>query len=200
MSEDRPQEGLHLALFVDNVVSHKHAAGVQPWVDHVEELLVVGLPGIEEDKIERARQLRDLGERIAMHHAHDIRDTRASHVVGRFPRALRIVLDRDDAPAGLARAQAEPDAAVAAGGANLENRLRPVRGHQHSQESAVLFRDGQKPLVGGLDRLQHGLDVRRNHTSRLFDLRGVRHWQEQTYRADGKQTHGWILRAFAFVR
>ena len=48
--------------------------GVHARKHHVEELLVVGLPGVEEHEVERARQLRDLLERIARNHRDDVRE------------------------------------------------------------------------------------------------------------------------------
>src|SRR6185436_8255350 len=119
----RGEERLHLALLVDDVVCGEEAAGVQPRVDHIEELLVVRLPRIEEDEIESAWQLGNLLERVAMNHLHDVGQAGKTDVVYRFLRALRVVLDRHNASARFSRAETEPDAAVPAGGADLEDRL-----------------------------------------------------------------------------
>src|SRR5215510_6464557 len=98
------EKRLHLRRFVDNVVGEENAARVEPWVDDVEEPFVVWLPRVEEDEIERALQLGNLLERVAMNDAHHIRQSRLLDVCGCFLRALRIVLDRDDAPPRLTSA------------------------------------------------------------------------------------------------
>ena len=64
-------------------------------------------------------------------------------------------------PFDLARAEAEPDAAVTARGADLEHRLRVAHRHEHAQEPAVFFRDREQPFVGGLDALENRFDLRR---------------------------------------
>ena len=66
-------------------------------------------------------QLRDLLERVAMHHPNDIGKIGSANVLHRFPGALRVVFDGYDAATGLASAEAEPDRAVTARGADFQN-------------------------------------------------------------------------------
>ena len=53
---DRLEEIAHLALLVDDVVGEEEAARRQPREDEIEEPLVVGLPRVEKDEVERARR------------------------------------------------------------------------------------------------------------------------------------------------
>ena len=46
------QEVAHLVALVDDVVRHEQAATWHPGEDHVEEALVVALPGVEEHEVE----------------------------------------------------------------------------------------------------------------------------------------------------
>ncbi len=108
----------------------------------------------------------NLLERVAVDDLHDVGQSGRLDVRGGFLRALRVVLDRHDAAAGFARAETEPDAAVAARRADLEDRLGATRGDEHAQKAAVLFRDRELSLVGGLDLLEDRLDVRRQRSGR----------------------------------
>ena len=53
--------------------------------------------------------------------------------------AYRVELDRHQLASGLPQAHADPDRAVAAGGADLENAFGVGRADQDAQEAAVLL-------------------------------------------------------------
>src|SRR5262245_49183054 len=166
------EKRLHFRCLVHHVMGEEEAAGVEPRIHDVEESFVVRLPRVEEHEIEGALKLWNLLERVAMYDAHDIGQSGFLDVRGRFLGALRIVLNGDDVAAGLASAEAEPDAAVAAGRANLEHRLRTTGGDEHAQESAVFFRDRKLSFIDGLDALQDGFKLRRQRTRRTLLCRG----------------------------
>src|SRR5262245_35811754 len=50
MRGDGAEEIQHLVLLVDHVVGHEEATGRDARKHEIEELLVVGLPGVEEDE------------------------------------------------------------------------------------------------------------------------------------------------------
>src|SRR5689334_17853220 len=127
MALDGLEKRLHLRRLVDDVMSEEEAAGIEPRVNDVEEPFVVRLPRVEEHQIECSPKLWNLLERVAVNDAHDIRQSRLLDIVGCFFCALRIVLNRDDVPAGFTSAEAKPDPAIAARRADLEHRLRASR-------------------------------------------------------------------------
>ena len=63
--EHRVEKISHLIPLVHDVVREEEPALVEPRIHHVEEALVVLLPGVEEHEVERAGELRDLLERVA---------------------------------------------------------------------------------------------------------------------------------------
>ena len=81
---DRVQEVSHLAALVHDVVREEQAALVEPRIDQVEESLVVLLPRVEEDEVERALELRDLLERVAGDDLDDVGEPGALDVVGQL--------------------------------------------------------------------------------------------------------------------
>jgi len=87
-------------------VCREQAAGSEPREDHLEELLVVRLPRVQEHKIKRARQLGDFLERIAVNHLYDIGQASQADVLRRFLRTLRVVLDRHNTSTRFSRAEA----------------------------------------------------------------------------------------------
>ena len=87
-------------------MGEEQPALVEPRKHHVEESLVVLLPRVQEDEVERARHLRDLLERVAGHHLDDVGEPGALDVVGELLRADRIVLDRDEPSARFAQPHA----------------------------------------------------------------------------------------------
>src|SRR5688572_4377200 len=63
----------HLVALVDDVVAEKQTPFVHARKDHREEFLIVALPRVAEHEVERAGHLRNLRERIARNHLHDVR-------------------------------------------------------------------------------------------------------------------------------
>ena len=98
---DRVEEIPHLAALVDDVVGEEQPARVEPRVDHVEEPLVVLLPRVEEDEVERPGELRDLlrTRRRATTCTMSERPARWMFSASSFARD-RVVLDRDEPAAG----------------------------------------------------------------------------------------------------
>src|SRR5688572_33300119 len=113
MRGDSLQEIGHVVLLVDHVVGEEQPAGCQAWKDQVEELLVVGLPRIEEDQIERPRHGGDLLERIALDHGNDVLKSGPANIRLGFLRPYRVVLDGRQATTGFAQAEPDPDRAYA---------------------------------------------------------------------------------------
>jgi hypothetical protein len=147
-------------------VRDEETAGVETREDEVEELLVIGLPRIEEHEVERALQLGDLFERVGVHHANDVVQAGLPDVGGRLLRALRVVLDRHHLAAALAGSETEPDTAVAARRADLEHRFGAARGDEHAQKPPILLGDRQLALVDGLDGFENRFDLRRERSGR----------------------------------
>ena len=87
---DGLQEVGHLALLVHHVVREEQAAWFQAREDHVQELLVVALPRIQEHEVELALQLRNLLERVAAHDGDDVGQASLADVVRRDPGAGRL--------------------------------------------------------------------------------------------------------------
>jgi hypothetical protein len=135
---DRLEEVAHLLLLVHDVVTEKQPAGPQPRKHHVEKPLVVALPGVEEDEVERARELRQLLERVPGNDRDDVGEPGAAHVLRRGFRPGRIVFDRGERAAGLPQAKPYPDRAVTARRANFEGACR-ARGRDHHAEEAPVF-------------------------------------------------------------
>jgi hypothetical protein len=115
----------------------------------------------------------------------DIRQSRLLDVCGCFLRALRIVLDRDDAPPRLTSAEAEPDAAVAAGSTDLEHRLCAAGRNEHAQEPAVFLRHREQAFVGGLDALQNGFNLRCQRARRTLLCGG---WSDEQREGDKRES------------
>ncbi len=101
-----------------------------------------------------------------MHHPDDVGQAGPANVLRRFLRALRVVFDGHDPPAGLASAEAEPDPAVTARGADLENRPRAAGRHEYAEEPAVFLGDRELAGVGGLDAPEDRVDLRSNAARR----------------------------------
>ena len=59
MRAERGEEVAHLRGLVHHVVRDEDAAAVEAREHQIEEPLVVLLPGVEEDEVEGARQLRE---------------------------------------------------------------------------------------------------------------------------------------------
>ncbi len=74
------RKSLHLALLVHDVVGEEQPAGVDAREHHVEELLVVRLPGVQEHEVERALELRDFLERVACDDRDDVGEAGALDV------------------------------------------------------------------------------------------------------------------------
>ena len=148
--------------------------GVSRGKHHVEELLVVGLPGIEKNKIKRAWQAGNLGERVALNDIDDIGQARRADVGCRLLCATCVVLDGDHASTAFTCAEPEPDSAVAARGADLQHRFGAARRNEHAKESPVLFGYRQLPAVGRLDVAQQGFNSGIQRTGRPTVLRSER--------------------------
>ena len=148
---DRVQEVPHLALLVDDVVGEEQSARRQPRQHQIEKALVIALPRVEEHEVERARQFRDLLERVARHHRDDVGEAGRADVVGGEPRPRGVVLDRRQVAAGLPQAETDPDRAVAVGAADFERALRAARHDHHAKKPAVFLGDGELIAVGCLD-------------------------------------------------
>ena len=71
---------------------------------HVEEPLVVFLPGVEKDEVEGAGNLRDLLERVSRNDLDDVGQPGTLDVCGELLRPLRIVFDRHQAAARVPKA------------------------------------------------------------------------------------------------
>src|SRR5262245_53753695 len=150
----------HLAALVDDVVGQEEARTVEARIDEVEEALVVFLPGVEEDEVESARQLRNRLERIAAHDLDHARQSRALDIRGELTSSRGIVLDGDEAAARFAQAHRDPDGAVPAGPANLERALRALGRDHDPQESSIFLRDRQLSRVLLLDVRKNFRDIR----------------------------------------
>ena len=168
---DRVEEIPHLAALVHDVVREEQAALVQPRIHHVEESLVVLLPRVEEDEIERARHLRDLLERVAGHTwTMSERPARLMLSASSFARtgSYSIVTSR---PPVSRSPMPDPDRAVAAGAANLERVLAPLDATISRRNRPSSSETASWPLSFALMSARTFLNVRRLRRDAIADAK-----------------------------
>ena len=147
---DRARKSIISFFLLMTLCARKRPPGVTRGKTMVEELLVVGLPRVEEHEVERARRAWESprthrrespgrcrrGRRRLMFSAASLARTGSNSMVVSLPPVSR-------------RPMPDPDAAVSAGPANFQDAPGLGGSDQHAQEPAVLFGNRQLSLVGG---------------------------------------------------
>ena len=90
----------------------------------------------------------------------------------RFLRALRVVLDRDDASARSRARRGRARCRCSRWRRRSRGSTSRRASRQHAQEPAVFLGDGQLSLVGGLDALEDRFDLRREGAGWCAAARG----------------------------
>ena len=112
----------------------------------------VHLVGVDEHEVERlgllGGELRQRVERLADAQVDELGQARAGDVRGGELGVARVGLERDQATIRRQRAR-QPDRAVAAERADLEDRARADRAREQVQELALAGRDGDRRQAGG---------------------------------------------------
>src|SRR4029077_13991348 len=152
-----------------DVVDDEQAAGPRELERPAKVFRIVLLARVDERKIERSHELSQRVERLADADLHTIGETGARQIFASNGRMLLECLERDKAPAGREAAR-EPDRAVAAERADLEDALGAERAREEPEEFAVRGRNADRRQPGGVARLERrGERVVRLH-QRLADI------------------------------
>ena len=139
----RPDEARHDLAAPQHVVRHEQAARPEQIHETIEHRPVLLLVAVLKDEIERAGHLRQHPLRVADDDADAIGEAGAGEILARLPRAILVVLHREQRAAGRQRAR-EPDAGIADGGADFEDARGAHGGRQHAQQRAHLRVDQRK--------------------------------------------------------
>ncbi len=154
---DGRQVILHVLGVIRDIVADDGASRDDPAPDQIQEFDVVGLPGVDEDEIEIALNLGDLGERVSDPHVYDRFQPGPADVLPGLCAARRIELDRHQTAAGLPEGQAEPEGGISREGADLQAPFVAVPDDEVMEEPAVpagdvhVLVDGGKVLEEGND-------------------------------------------------